>query len=281
MAETGRFDVAVLGALHLDIMVRAPRLPVPDETVTGEDWRFKCGGKGGNQAAAAARAGAATAFAGRIGNDDFGRRLVSNLENCGVDCSRIVIDASQASGMSVAIEMPGGDYGAIIVSGANRGIAGSQLAGLSARVLLLQNEVPPDANLAAARVMAGAGARIVYNMAPFRPIDGNLLAYAPIIVLNRVEAGAMTGIGDPADAARDAVRRGCDAIVTAGEEGCYIATREGDVVAIAAPRILAASSHGAGDCFCGTLAAALARNENLESAARTAVDAAALHVAGG
>jgi ribokinase len=279
MADVLRVDVAVFGSLHLDIMLKAPRLPVPDETVTGEDWQFKCGGKGGNQAVAAARAGASTAFVGCVGDDDFGKRLLANLKTAGVDCSRVAVSETGTSGMSVAIALPDGDYGAVIVSGTNRSIDARELGGIEAKVLLLQNEVPPEANLAAARLMAGSSARIVHNAAPFRDVGDELLSLTSLVVLNRVEAEAMTGCREPLEAARQAAGFGCDVIVTAGAKGCVVATARGDVTAIAAPRVAAGSSHGAGDVFCGTLAAALSGGDGLEAAARKAVDQAARHVA--
>ena len=113
------FDVIVCGSLHLDIVLHAPRLPVRDETVTGTGWRQVCGGKGGNQAVMAARAGAQTAFIGRVGDDAFGRRLRENLVGAGVDVAEVCVDPQAGSGMSAAILQDDGDYGAVIVSGAN------------------------------------------------------------------------------------------------------------------------------------------------------------------
>ena len=113
------FDVIVCGSLHLDIMVYAPSLPRPDETVPGTRWDQQCGGKGGNQAVMSARAGARTSMIGRIGADDFGTRLIANLRAAGVDASAVLVDPTQGSGMSAAIVRDDGDYGAVIVSGAN------------------------------------------------------------------------------------------------------------------------------------------------------------------
>ena len=110
------FDVIVCGSLHLDIMVYAPSLPRPDETVPGTRWGQQCGGKGGNQAVMSARAGARTAMIGRIGADDFGTRLIENLKAAGVDASAVLVDPTEGSGMSAAIVRDDGDYGAVIVS---------------------------------------------------------------------------------------------------------------------------------------------------------------------
>jgi ribokinase len=275
------FDVAVVGSLHLDIMVRGPKLPALDETVIGKSWGYKCGGKGGNQAMGAARAGARTVFAGAVGDDDFGRQLFDNLKTTGIDCSRIAVAPDIGSGMSVAIENADGGYGAVVVSGANRRIAEAQLAGLGARVLLLQNEIDPALNLAAARRFKARGALLVHNMAPFIDVDGELLALTDVVIVNRLEAKQMTGESVAAKAATAIAALGCDAIVTSGGEGLHLADRDGRVQYIPAVSVKVVSTHGAGDCFCGTLAAALARGNELADAARAAAAAAAALVSGG
>jgi ribokinase len=276
-----RFDVVAVGALHLDIVVRGPRLPALDETVIGEAWRFKCGGKGGNQAKAAARAGAATAFVGRVGDDDFGRRLLADLDAGAVDRTRTIVDGAAPSGMSVALETAGGDYGAVAVSGANRCIEASQLSAIAGGVLLLQNEIDPLINRAAAARLKAEGAVVVHNMAPFVPVDAALLGLTDVVVVNRVEAAAMTGLGAGPEAARAIARLGVAAVVTLGAAGSIVALPGGQPAAIAAEPVKAASSHGAGDVFCGTLAAYLSRAVPLDAAVRAATRAATRHVAGG
>ena len=154
-------DVAVVGSLHLDIMVAAPRLPALDETLIGQSWGTKCGGKGGNQAVAAARFGAKVAFGGQTGADDFGERLRANLVEAGVDISCVGIDRLTGSGMSVAITEAHGEYGAVVVSGANLTIDPAAIVTAWAplwncKVLLLQNEIPEAVSLAAARMAKAA-----------------------------------------------------------------------------------------------------------------------------
>jgi ribokinase len=117
----------------------------------GKAWSFKCGGKGGNQAVASAKSGAATMFVGCVGSDDFGRQLLANLDAAGVDRSRVMIDPNVGSGMSVAIEDADGSYGAVVVSGANQKICSPQFEAISARVLLIENEISTVINLEAAR----------------------------------------------------------------------------------------------------------------------------------
>ncbi|MFN3262309.1 MAG: PfkB family carbohydrate kinase [Pikeienuella sp.] len=272
--------ILVCGALHLDIVVSAPRLPRLDETVAGGAVREVEGGKGGNQARAAALMGAPTAFAGRIGADGWGERLLAGLVAAGVDASRVARDPG-ASGMSVAIEEPGG-YGAVIVSGANLRIDPAEIeppAGL--RLLLLQNEIPEEANLALARRARAMGARVLLNAAPARPLSPALRAVTDILVVNRVEAEDMAGAGAaPEAAARALAAEGPGAvIVTLGAAGLMLAA-EGAVAASPAFPVSAKSSHGAGDMFVGALAARLHGGAPLAEAARFGQAAAALFVSG-
>ena len=192
------FDVIVCGSLHLDIVVRASELPRIDETAVGRSWSQVCGGKGGNQAVRAAGAGARTAMIGRVGADGFGERLREGLRAGQVDASGVGEDRAFGSGISVAIVKDDGDYGAVIVSGANLAIdAGSvrrdwdRLGG--ARVLILQNEVPEEVNVAAARAARADGAKVVLNAAPARLSGPDLMACVDVLVVNRVEAELLFG----------------------------------------------------------------------------------------
>jgi ribokinase len=278
-------DVAVVGSLHLDIMVAAPRLPMRDETLMGSSWHYKCGGKGGNQAVAAARFGAKTAFGGQTGQDDFGGKLRAHLAAAGVDVTHVDTDTGTGSGMSVAITEKAGEYGAVVVSGANLTIDPEAIASRweslwQAKVLLLQNEIPEAVNLAAARHARSNGARIILNAAPAREMSALFLSFIDILVVNRVEARMMTGTDDP-DRALPALHTGRrDVVLTRGGDGLSLMTREGTRADIPALPVKLVSSHGAGDCFCGALAARLATDDALEFACRFASAAAGRFVAG-
>ena len=277
------FDVAVVGSLHLDIMTKAPRLPALDETVLGQSWHFKCGGKGGNQAVAAARAGARTAFVGCVGNDDFGSRLLAHLDAAKVDRSRVSIDPKSGSGMSVAMEDADGNYSAVVVSGANQNIRSSQYESLSTRVLLIQNEISASATLDAARACKRGKAFVVYNTAPFLPLSDELLQHVDLILANRVEATDATGIAiatlsDAARAAQALSARGRNSVVTAGDLGCALCTDKGELKLIPAVKVKAVSTHGAGDAFCGHLAARIAKAVELAEAVSEANMSAARFV---
>jgi ribokinase len=284
------FDVIVCGSLHLDVMVYAPRLPRPDETVPGTRWAQQLGGKGGNQAVMAARAGARTAMIGRVGADDFGARLLAHLKVTGVDARAISVDPSEVSGMSAAIVRDDGDYGAVIVSGANLHIpAGAveaqwrELGG--ARVLVLQNEVPEAVNIAAAVAAKALGAAVVLNAAPARAATAAMLDAIDVLVVNRVEAEMLSGRTvtdfDSAIAALPHLAAPDLAVIVTLGGGGLVAQSPGEPPRFIPPNpVKVASTHGAGDCFVGALAARMAKGDSLYEAARMANLAAADFVAG-
>ena len=257
----------------------APRLPGRDETLVGSSWHYKCGGKGGNQAVAAARFGARTAFGGQTGRDDFGDRLRANLVAAGVDIVHVGTDPAQGSGMSVAISEDSGEYGAVVVSGANLSIDAAAIVSAweplwSARVLLLQNEIPEAVSLAAAKAAKAKGARIVLNAAPARKMSAEFLSLVDVLVVNRVEAAMLAGTSDMAAALAGLHAPTRDVVLTRGGDGLMLMTRDGGRRDIPALPVKLISSHGAGDCFCGALAARLAAGDGIEAACRFATEAA-------
>ncbi|MFN8622512.1 MAG: PfkB family carbohydrate kinase [Chloroflexota bacterium] len=278
--------ICVAGSLHFDIMVRAPYLPRLGETLMGEAWWWKQGGKGGNQAVAAARHGAAVTMIGALGPDEFGDRLRERMTAAGVDLSAVAT-VERGSGMSVAILQDDGDYAAVVVSGANRTIdpdavvaAGDAIR--ASRALLLQHEIGEAANAAAARVARDAGVPVILNAAPARPL-GELAGLVDVLVVNTVEA-EMLGAGPVVDlasagaAAHALLGAAPTVIVTAGSAGVATATVDGATDAIPAHPVDRADAHGAGDVFVGALAAHLAAGASLADAVRYANAAAALHV---
>jgi ribokinase len=283
-----KFDVVVCGSLHLDIVVHAPTLPKLDETAVGSSWERVCGGKGGNQAVQAARAGASTAMIGRIGNDDFGRSLIANLNACGVDCAAVSTDGSRGSGMSVAILQDSGDYGAVIVSGSNLGIEPAAIKRIWAdlagsNVLVLQNEIPHAANVAAATAARRSGAVVILNAAPAREMGADLLDNVDVLIVNRVEAEDISGfqVTDSASAmaALPALSgNGRSVVVTLGGDGLVVGQPDAQPTFIASLPVKVTSTHGAGDCFVGVLAAQIATGVSLIAACHAANRAAAAHV---
>lgn len=279
--------IVVVGSLHYDIVVDAPDRPRKGETVTGFAWRPKFGGKGGNQAAAAAKAGAQVRMAGAVGDDDFGRFLLDALGAAGVDASRVARVTNVASGMSVAISDAGGDYGAVIVSGANLLADPAALAEPSlwerARALILQNEMPEALNVSAARAARAAGATVCLNAAPYRTLSAELAALVDLLVVNAIEAEELSGLAvtDLASAAAAAEKlstRFPAAVVTAGGEGVAGTRRGEEPIALAALPVTLVSTHGAGDTFVGALVTALAAGCPFAECLRSANAAAATHV---
>jgi ribokinase len=273
--------ILVAGSLHLDVIVNAPHLPRADETVAGSAVAYAMGGKGGNQAVAAARMGALVAMAGRVGTDAFGDRLLAGLEAAGVNRSQVQRDTG-ASGMSVAIVDAHGDYGAVIVSAANLNfVADAVRIPPGTSHVLLQNELPDQANRAIARAARTAGARVILNAAPARQPDSDLLAAVDILIVNRVEAADLLGlrhVDDAPVAAASLARLGPPVVIlTLGAGGLIL--HDGAPRALAAPSVSVVSSHGAGDAFIGALAAGLDRGASLRDACQFAQTAAALHVA--
>jgi ribokinase len=278
--------VLVVGSLHYDIMVQADHLPRRDETAVGSHWFPKFGGKGGNQAVAAARAGVRCLMLGAVGDDDFGRFLRATLQAGGVEDAH-VRTVPGGSGMSVAISDASGDYAATIVSGANLAIDPADLARLdwdTVAVLVLQSEVPEAVNLAAASHAHAHGIPVVLNAAPARALSAEFAALVDTLVVNAVEAEMfgtqpVTDLASAGVAAKRLAQIHPGVVVTAG--GAGLAWVQGaDAGVVVAEKIKVVSTHGAGDCFTGSLAAALARGRGLGEACAEASRAAARHVAG-
>lgn len=281
--------VLVVGSLHHDIMVEADHLPRVDETAIGRRWYPKFGGKGGNQAVAAQAAGVTGRMLGAVGRDGFGDFMLAALDRGQVDRRFVQVIDGVGSGMSVAIQDPSGDYAATIVSGANLSLDVAALRDEAlwqgVRVLVLQNEIGTEANIAAAREARARGLRVVLNAAPAREMPRELRTAVDVLVVNAVEAemlGAepVTDLPSALAAARHLAARFEGVVVTAGAAGLAAWTAEDAQIVVPARKVKVASTHGAGDCFTGTLAAALARGDALEEACKIASDAAAAHVGG-
>ncbi len=282
--------VLVVGSLHHDIMVEADHLPRADETAVGSRWYPKFGGKGGNQAVAAQTAGVRARMLGAVGQDAFGDFLLAALDRGGVDHRFVRRIDGVGSGMSVAIQDSAGDYAATIVSGANLLIdprdLDDPLVWEDVRALVLQNEVPAGVNLAAARSARARGVPVILNAAPAREVSPDLGSAVDVLIVNAVEAemlgaGPVTDLPSALAAAGYLAAQYDSVVVTAGAHGLAVCSRVGAQVTIPARKVTVLSTHGAGDCFTGTLAAALVTGQSLEEACRTASDAAARHVSGG
>ncbi len=278
--------VVVFGSLHYDIIVKGPARPRKGETVTGSAWNPACGGKGGNQAVSAAKHGARAVMIGAVGDDNFGRAMLANLDHYKVERDHVRVIDGEGSGMSVAIFDSEGDYGAVIVSGSNLRLGTQDVEAAASlfcggNVLVLQNEVPDQANVFAAAAMKRAGGNVILNAAPVRELSSDLAALVDVLVVNAVEAEALAGgseietLDQALVAARILSSQFPSAVVTAGGAGVAYAQKIGSEGVLPAIKVKLVSTHGAGDEFIGVLAAELLKGEAMGRALARANEAAA------
>jgi ribokinase len=269
---TGR--VIVVGSINIDLVVTGQKLPAPGETVIGGRFAQHHGGKGGNQAVAAARLGAPVAFIGAVGDDDFGRSARDMLAAEGIDVSQIRTLADQATGVALILVDADGENSISVASGANGAVTPEQVAGSIAvlapgpgDVVLVGHEVPTAAVASALRAAGERGATTILNPAPASGLDAETVALAELVRPNEGELTTLHEAGVSAERI----------IVSLGSEGAELRTADGTVRIPALP-VTALDSVGAGDTLNGALAASLAAGYPLEEAARRAVAAASLAV---
>jgi ribokinase len=273
----------VVGSSNTDLIVRAERLPAPGETVLGGEFITAAGGKGANQAVAAARCGARVAFVARVGADAYGRDSLANFAREGMDTRYVFTDRQALSGVALIVVDARGQNLIAVASGANArltpaDVAAARPAFAEARVLLLQLESPMETVLAAARLGREHGLTVILNPAPARPLPTELYPLVDVLTPNEHEAAALTDERAPEAAARALLARGVKtAIVTLGAAGVLLATGNG-VETHAGFRVEAVDTTAAGDAFNGGLAVARARGEPRLAAIRYAQAAAALSV---
>lgn len=288
MAEERRPLVVSFGGINIDLVTVADRFPTAGETVVGRRFLTYPGGKGANQAVAAARMGAPTAMVGRVGDDLFGPQVTDSLAAAGVDVSAIAVAPEVSTGIAVISIDAGGQNRIIQVLGANDtcGAAEAERVGNlldSLSVLLLQLEVSVELSLQVAQAAAAAGKTVILDPSPVRPLPAAFYDCCSIITPNETDAAALVGfpVTDLDSAARAAdtlLSRGVGAaIVTLGERGAYYATADGGEYQPPFP-VNAVDSVGAGDAFNGALAAALSAGQTLPQAAQVAAAAGALAV---
>lgn len=274
--------VLVAGSLHYDLVVNADGFPVVDEYLAGHSPRHVPGGKGGNQALASARCGTPTWIAGRVGGDEAGRLLKANLSEGGVDISLLQTGPGEESGSSVAIVNEFGDFGAVVIAGANANFAVDDVTIPSeAGFLLLQNELSEDANLALARKAAAAGLTVVLNGCPFRETSDELLSLTGTLILGLHEAEAIAGLSFSnirmaLDAIGPMTERVPRVIFFLGGGGMIQMERGGRAEYHPAREKRPESMHGAQDFFVGAYVSQLAGGSEFEAATHYAQAAATL-----
>jgi ribokinase len=278
--------ICIVGSSNLDLNTYTDRFPNPGETVHGRRFTTGYGGKGANQAVMAARLGGAVTLVSRIGDDLFGRDMVEHFRREHIDTRFVVPTPGVSTGTAVITVDAAGRNTIIVSPGANgsltpEDVENARQAIESARVLVCQQEVPSETNLAGMRIAANAGVPVVFNPAPAGDgLPEEAYRLSTVLCPNEHEAGLLTGrtVNSPADveaAARELISRGAaSVIVTLSERGCLVIAKDG-VEAIAAPVVEAVDTTGAGDAFIGSLAYFLARGDDLIAAARRATRIAA------
>jgi len=273
--------ITVLGSINLDLVVSVPRLPGAGETVIGPDHQAFPGGKGGNQALAACRAGADVAMVGAVGMDAFGAMALDNLEKAGVDLDR-VRKSDRVTGLAMIGVDQNGENQILVASGANAEVRAAWIAGQlgPGDILLLQGEIPPGEIGAAMTEARPRGARTIFNPAPV-PVDhiDQLIKTTDVLIVNRTEAGEIAhrlGISaQPDDFAEHLASDSRIVVVTLGGDG-ILARQADQVFRMMPPEMAVLDTTGAGDAFCGALAAGFDRGLPVEMALRQAVAAGSL-----
>ena len=269
--------VVVVGSINLDTTLDVERLPSAGETVLATGVRTAVGGKGANQAAAAARQGVPTAFVGVVGDDTTGASLLDALIDSGVDVSSCRTSGDSVSGQALITVDGDGTNTIVVAAGANATLRPADV-GVAGRatVVLVQLEIPDDAVRASLEAGRAGGAVTILNPAPARDLDPEVLVLSDILVPNEHEAAALTGItsAEGAAAALASASRGGTVIVTCGERGALI-WRDGSGVWVPSVVVDVVDTVAAGDAFCGVLAASLGERRSLDAAVRRAAAAGA------
>jgi ribokinase len=271
--------VVVVGSANMDLVGLAPTLPRPGETVLGDDFVMTPGGKGANQAIAAARAGGDVTFLGAIGSDAFGVTINARLTAAGVNARRVRTSYG-SSGVAVIMVDRAGENSILVSPGANStfvALTDAETAAIGdGDVLVCQQEIPAATVIAAARAARAAGTRVVLNAAPARKLSAELLDNVDLLVVNQVEGLAITGGDTPdVDELLAVVPR---VVMTMAGDGAIYADRDGTRARIPAFRVQVADTTAAGDAFTGALAVAWGEGRDLVDAVRWACAAGAASV---
>jgi len=279
-------DIVVIGSLNTDLVIKAPRLPSPGETLHGEELRTIPGGKGANQAAAAARLGSWVAMVGRIGRDEFGPRLVDNLAHLCVNTDHIHVDPHTSTGTALIMVDQQGENTILLSSGANGRVSKADIDTAlpllkQAKLLLLQFEIPLETVAYALEKAAELDLQVILNPAPAKPVSQELLSKVDILVPNMTELQLLSGIPAEDDqtirqAAQTLLDMGVGiVVVTLGERGALLVTPQ-EIELVPGIEVDVVDTTAAGDAFIGALATALVRDMPLVEAIRFSNCAGAL-----
>ncbi|MFH8409635.1 ribokinase [Streptomyces sp. NPDC018019] len=274
------YDVLVVGSANADLTVRVARRPGAGETVHGSDLVESAGGKGANQAAAAARLGGRVGLLARVGDDAYGELLLDAQRAAGTDVTHVIAAPGTRTGTAMIIVGPDGDNSIVVSPGANAALTPADVAAArdviaGSATVSLQLEVPMETVRATAATATETGTRVVLNPSPTPDrLDPELLAAADPLVVNEHEAQQLAGRGEgtPEDWARALRDQGArSVVVTLGGDGALVVDGEGKSERVAGVKVEPVDTTGAGDAFTGALATRLARGDSLPDAARFAV----------
>lgn len=268
-------NILVVGSLNADLVVRTPRFPQPGETISGEDLQVIPGGKGANQAVAAARLGANVSILGRVGKDNFGDLLLDNLETNNVNAKHVQRD-DVSTGTAIIVVDDNGQNSIVLSAGANGKVSSSDVEHASFSdfsLLLLQLEIPTPTVLSATKLAKENGVRVILNPAPAKELPDELISLIDIIIPNETELSILTGIEvkdipSAEKAAKRLLDRGAqNVIVTLGSNGVVTVTQK-STLHIPSFKVNVVDTTAAGDAFIGGFAIALLQNKSLNDAVR-------------
>lgn len=274
-------DVLVLGSANIDLVVRQSRLPEPGETMFGSEFLTVAGGKGLNQAIAAARSGADVGFLGAVGRDAFGAQVRRVLEEDGIGTSGLA-EVDAATGVAVISVLDSGENSITVISGANAALTALDKAARrqveAARYLVAQFERPLELITEAFTIAHGLGIRTVLTPAPVLPVQPGLLALADILVPNAQEARELAGSDDETQAALALSGPGGTIVMTRGSRGALVAENGTVIAEVPARKVTPVDTTAAGDTFAGYLVGRLSQGDALEAALHAASVAASISV---
>ena len=268
--------ISVVGSLNMDLVVRSPRIPQPGETIIGREWHTIPGGKGANQAVAAARAGGQVSMVGRVGGDTFALPLLENLADSGVDHSHVTRDPEAATGVALITVDDEGENTIVVASGANMRLSPQDVEAAeemiaASELLLLQLEIPLETVLCAAQLAQAHGVTVVLNPAPARQLPAELFSLVDVLVPNETETALLTGLpvgnlGELESAAGALLDKGIGTVIlTLGAQGALLADAKGcDLVP--AFKVDPVDTTAAGDAFMGSFGVALAEGKTTTEA---------------
>lgn len=283
-------SICVVGSSNIDQLARVPALPKPGETVFGTSYKVGFGGKGANQAVMAARLGASVAMVTKLGEDSNGRMTLENYKSQGVQTDFVFMDKSVASGVAaIWVDASKGENSIVVVPGANDALTPSEVQSArsaieAAGITVAQFETPIECTITAFQLARAAGRRTLLNTAPVRDIPRELYAVTDLLVPNESEASFLAGVevydvATARQAAQKLMSQGArNVLITLGAKGAYALSEAGQEYTVDCPKVEVVDTTGAGDCFIGSLAYALAKGDSLEQAMRIAVQIASISV---